>query len=174
MTFESWARITSTSCSSIVITGLSEVIGSWKTIARSRPRRSRISSGLRVTRSVTVEDHLAAGDLAGRLGQEAHDRQRGDALAAARLADDPERLVRRELEGDPVDRVDPAGRRRELDPQVLDGQEPLGRRILERDQRFSRGSSASRNPSPSRLKPRTDRTIAIPGKSAVKPAPLVR
>ena len=45
--------------------------------------------------------------------------QGGDALAAARLADDPERLVGRwRSKVTPVDRVDAAGRGRELDLEV--------------------------------------------------------
>ena len=43
-----WARIVSTICSSIVSTGLRLVIGSWKIIAMSRPRMSRISASDRL------------------------------------------------------------------------------------------------------------------------------
>ena len=40
--------------------------------------------------------------------------------------------------------------------------------------RLSLGSRASRRPSPSRLKPSTEMTIAMPGKSAVNAAPEKR
>ena len=50
-----------------------------------------------------------------RAGQEAHDGERGDGLAAARLADEPESLARRDGEANAVDdslvaafRVEPA------------------------------------------------------------------
>ena len=39
----SWVRIASTSCDPTVITGLSEVIGSWKIIAMAPPRSRRIA-----------------------------------------------------------------------------------------------------------------------------------
>ena len=47
-----WCRlIDSAICSPMVKTGLSEVIGSWNTIARSAPRRWRISAWLALARS---------------------------------------------------------------------------------------------------------------------------
>ena len=49
------------------------------------------------------EQDLAGGDAAGRLRHEAHDRQRGDALAAARLADDAKRAPRLEREAHSID-----------------------------------------------------------------------
>ena len=47
-----WRRSTSVTCSPTGITGLSEQSGSWKTIDRSRPRRSRICGSDSVSRSV--------------------------------------------------------------------------------------------------------------------------
>ena len=54
----------------------------------------------------------------GRIPSSASD---GDALAAARLAHDPERLAGRDVERDAVDGVDRAALRPELDAQVVDG-----------------------------------------------------
>ena len=59
-------------------------------------------------------------------GEDPEQRERGDALAAARLADDPERLARRDVERDPVDGVDVPALGPELDVEVLDGEERLG------------------------------------------------
>ena len=56
----------------------------------------------------------------GRIPSSASD---GDALAAAGLADDPERLAGRDVERDPVDGVDRPARGPELDTEVLDRQE---------------------------------------------------
>jgi hypothetical protein len=51
-----------TSCSPIVVTGFSDVIGSWKIIATWRPRRSRIASSLRWSRSIPSNVDLPADD----------------------------------------------------------------------------------------------------------------
>ena len=53
-----------------------------------------------------VEDDLAGDDPSGRVRDEPGDRQRRHALAAARLANEPERLAVAELEADVVDRLD--------------------------------------------------------------------
>ena len=87
------AGCTSAIWSPMVNAGLSEVIGSWKIIAMRSPRSSRIAPAASFSRSHALEQDLAAGDAAGRLRHQAHDRQRGDALAAARLADDAERAA---------------------------------------------------------------------------------
>ena len=50
-----------------------------------------------------LEADRAAADAPGRIGHQAHDRERGHALAAARLADDGERLARLDREADAVD-----------------------------------------------------------------------
>src|SRR5918992_1564053 len=94
-------------------------------------------------------------------------RERGHALAAARLADDAECLTWGDVEGDAVDRVDQAAPRPELDVEILDRQERLARH---QPRPRSLGSSASRSPSPIRLKPSTEITIATPGMSARKGA----
>ncbi len=85
-------------CSPHVKTGLSDVIGSWKIIEISLPRIARISRGLAEQEFAPAEPHGAADDPSGRLRHEPEDRQRRDALAAARLADDRERLARVHLE----------------------------------------------------------------------------
>ena len=54
---------------------------------------------------LALEQHLTAGDAPGRLRHEAHDRERGDALAAARFADDAERAAALEAEVDAVHRA---------------------------------------------------------------------
>src|SRR6185312_15694532 len=108
-----------------------------------------------------VEDRLAAADVAG-AGEDPEQRERGYALAGARLADDAERLARRDVEGDPVDRVHGPTRRPELDGEILDAEQRVGHQMRPR----SLGSRASRSPSPIRLNPSTESTIATPGKTA--------
>ena len=72
-----------------VNTGLSAVIGSWKTIASPAPRtRAHLALGQR-EQVAAVEQDLPADD-APRRRHEPHERQRRHALAAARLADEPE------------------------------------------------------------------------------------
>ena len=64
------------------------------------------------SRSRPLNRMRPAGDAAGRLHQP-HDRQRGHRLAAARFADQPERLAGANLEADVVDGRRPAPRRRD-------------------------------------------------------------
>src|SRR5215207_8203708 len=86
----------STSWRAMRSTGLSEVIGSWKTIAMRPPRRLRISS-----EDVAALEADVAPDDAARLLEKAHERERGDALARARFADDAERFAGRDREAEP-------------------------------------------------------------------------
>ena len=67
-----------------------------------------------------VEPDVAGLDPRRRRGQQALDRERGDALAAARFADHRERLAPDHLEGDAVDRADHALGGIEADAQALD------------------------------------------------------
>ena len=67
---------------------------------------------------LALEQHLAAGDAPGRLRHQAHDRERGDALAAARFADDAERAAALEREVDAVDRAHLAALRGEVRAQA--------------------------------------------------------
>ena len=107
----------SITCSPIDRTGLSEVIGSWKIIEMSRPRISRISSSERSSRSAAVEQDAALRHPPG-LGEQAHDRERGDRLAAAGLADKGDDLAAINRIGNAVDRPDGAARGFEPDMQV--------------------------------------------------------
>ena len=73
-----------------------------------------------------VEHDRAGDDLARRIGDEARDRQRRHALAAARLADQPERLAVADVEADVVDRLDDAVRREEVGRQAADLEQVVG------------------------------------------------
>ena len=79
--------------SPIRITGLSEVIGSWKIIEMRLPRISRISASSSAEQIGAFEHDGAADDPARRIGHQPHDRKRGHALAAAGFADDRQRLA---------------------------------------------------------------------------------
>jgi hypothetical protein len=72
-----------------VNTGFREVIGSWKIIA--------IDFLGQLQQVLTVEGYRPGLDASGR-GDEPHHRQARNALAAARLADDPERAAFLHLE----------------------------------------------------------------------------
>ncbi len=106
-----------------------------------------------------VEHDGSALDPAGRLRQQPHDREVRHALAAARLADEPEPLAGLHLERHAVDGVDRSLVRAEPDDEVIDREEG--------HQRFNRGSSDSRRPSPSRLKPIALSEIAAPVKKMI-------
>ena len=75
-----------------------------------------------------VEPDGAADDAAGRIGDQAHQGERGDALAAAGFADDGQRLAALEREGHAVDGLDEAGARVEVGLQVVDLEHALGGR----------------------------------------------
>ena len=138
---------------------------------------------LREREQVTpVEPDLPLDDLARRRLDEAHDRVRGDALAAAGLADQAQRCAALDPEVHPVDGPDDAVHHVEVRAQAAHLQEHV--RILwwtddragclaplvaaircEAGQYLLRGSRASRRPSPMKLIPSTVSTIARPGKS---------
>ena len=67
-----------------------------------------------------LETDVAPRYAPGRLRQEAHDRQRGDTLAATRLADDAEGLARLDVEADPVNDGDRAALGFEGDGKFVD------------------------------------------------------
>ena len=71
----------------MVWTGLSEVIGSWKIIDILLPRSLRRSSADKPQHVAVAEQDRLGLDLAGRARHQPHDRERGDALAAAGFAD---------------------------------------------------------------------------------------
>src|SRR5262249_40677864 len=125
----------------------------------------------------------AGDDEAGWIGHEPHERERGDALAAARLADDRQRLAGPERKVDAVDRLHGAAAGAERGLQPLDGQQRRARPCILRRRRRARpllargdahrpivpqwrrrGSRMSRSASPSRLVPNTARLMATPGK----------
>ena len=103
-------RSDSTSWSPMVITGLSEVIGSWNTMAISRPRTARMSRSLRPPRSRPSKCTVPA-VTSRRIGQEPHQRQRRHALAAAEFADDAQRLARLDDEANAADGLERAAPR---------------------------------------------------------------
>ena len=90
----------------MVSTGLSDVIGSWKIIAISLPRISRIWSGLSVRRSRPSNMTVPRFNLAGRARYQTHQRKRANTFAAAALADDAECLTFFQCERYAVDRED--------------------------------------------------------------------
>ena len=106
----------SVSCRPIVSTGLSDVIGSWKTMPTSRPRSWRSRSGPAPStsspRSRTLPSTRAAGGSRPEHGQHRH------ALAAARLADDRERLAGATSRSTPATTCGPAAPAAERHPQV--------------------------------------------------------
>src|SRR5215213_3476486 len=108
-----------------------------------------------------MEANPAGNELAGRHRHEAHDRAGGDALAGAGLTDQPQHFARPDLEVHTVDRSNVTRAGPERNAQVFD---------LEQwrcDHRCAcRGSSTSRSPSPSKLNPRTARTMARPAANA--------
>ena len=106
----------------MVCTGLMEVIGSWKIMAMSLPRMSRISLPVRsslarsttssvvaavVLGRITVEENLAGDDLS-RRRHDLDDRACGHALAAAALAHHAHGAVAVHAKIDAVDRLDHA------------------------------------------------------------------
>ena len=136
-------------------TGLSDVIGSWKIIEMSLPRMARISRSESASRSRPSKRMLPPTMRPGRRGDQAQDRERGHALAAAGLADDGQRLagVRREKETPSTARTTPS-RVKKCVLQVS-SISSSGASVAHRHRahmlRARRGSSASRRPSPSRL-----------------------
>ena len=75
----------------MLLTGLSDVIGSWKIIAIFGPRISR-SRARRAPRISSPSSSTEPGRIRRPLVVEAHHGEAGDALAGAGLADDAERL----------------------------------------------------------------------------------
>ena len=163
---------TSVTCSPTGTTGFSDDSGSWKIIAMSRPRRSRIAFSSSAEQVGALEGGLTLDGVAA-LGQQAHDRQRRDRLAAAGLADQADGLAGAHVEADAVDRDERllalAG---EGDPQVAHRQQGscpdavlgggvavavIGAHLL------LLGSRASRSDSPIRVKPSATRMMHSAG-----------
>ena len=107
--------------SSTLRRGFSDEIGSWKIIFM-RVRVSRSSSPSSFVMSMPSKSTFP--DFGAR---QLHDRLARGRLAAARLADEAERLARLHVEADVGDRVhlEPGAADRELDDEVLDPQQRL-------------------------------------------------
>ena len=110
----------------MVSTGFSEVIGSWKIIAMRLPRRDRMAASSSCSRSNALEADFAAHGAGQLLGQQAQDRQRSDALAAAGFADDTQRLSRHDRKRHAVDGAGDAILSEEVRPQVTDFEQRIG------------------------------------------------
>ena len=154
-------RSTSPICRPTVSTGLSEVIGSWKTYAMSRPRTSR-SARLGEAEQRACRRRSTAPVTVALRRQQPGQRHRGDALAAAGLADQREHL--------PLGHVERRARRPRAPARPrcgTDGQVRAPTAAPARHRRLSLGSSASRMPSPSRLSASVSSTIATPGNTAI-------
>ncbi len=126
------------------------------------------------------EVDLARRDLPGRDVDQAHDRERGHALAAAGLADDGQAPAVRDLEAHAVDGLHEPVERVEPRPQVLDLEERAIECLragavgcLRVAHSLDLGSSASRRPSPMKLMPSTVSTMAMPGKNGHHQLPWV-
>ena len=166
----SWcSMIASAICLPTLMTGLRLVMGSWKIIAMSLPRTCAhlvVADGAQVA---VAEHERALDDLARRVGDEPHERERRDRLARAGLADDAQRLLAVEREADAVDGLDHAG-----------VGEEVGREVLDREKAFahayslSLGSVASRRPLPNEMKPNTVTTRAMLGKASIHQLPAAR
>ena len=109
------------------------------------------------------EADVPAGDPPVGRRHQAHDGQRGDALAATGLADDRQRLVVRDGEADVAHRRVPAAAGAKRGDEVLD-REDRGIRRRHRSPPRSFGSMASRSPSPSMLSEKTTSRMARLGK----------
>ncbi len=106
------------------------------------------------------QQHAAGDDATRRRREQTHDGQRGHAFAGAALADDRERLALGDGEGDAFEGRDLPGIGAEADGEILHLQQ------RRHHAPSMRGSSASRNPSPTKLKLATARVMTPPGSSA--------
>ena len=154
---------TSVIWSPIRITGLSEVIGSWKIIEMRLPRILRISASLTPSRSVpsSVTEPPTI-----RPGGSGTSRMIDSALTLLPQPDSPTIASvspRRTRERDVVDRPEQPRIGEEHRLQVLHLENRLFRPCLGHQPRCL-GSRMSRSASPNRLVPNTARLIATPGK----------
>ena len=117
--------------------------------------------------AIAQQCRAAAHDAARRRAEQAHQSQRGDALAGAGLADDRQGFAGAYPERHPLDRIDRAAFAVEAHAEIVDGKDVRHRCTS------SRGSSASRSPSPRKLKPVTAKVMTAPGRIASQGA-LVR
>ena len=130
-----------------------------------------VQGGLAQTGEVrAVEQDSAAAD-AGAGGKEGHDGQRREALAGAAFADEADDLAWGDAEVYAADHVRPGASCAEGDVEAVDLEE--GRHVARAAVAW-RGSIRSRRPSPSRLKPTTEREMAAPGKTDIHHSPESR
>ena len=113
------ARSCSAICQPTVYTGVSAVIGSWKIIAISLPRTSRISRCGSCIRSRPRSSTSPVDDRV-RVADQPHHGHHRDGLAGARLADDPDDVVDVDVQREAVDGVYDAALGAERDVQVAD------------------------------------------------------
>ena len=100
----------STSCRAMRSTGLSEVIGSWNTMAMPVAAQLAQLGGLMASTSRPWK-RISPADDAGRLLEQPHQRQRRDAFAGSGFADDAERLAGGDREAHAIDGAHHARRR---------------------------------------------------------------
>ena len=116
-------------CCSIVCSGLSEVIGSWKMIEMSLPRIARSSRSGSCSRSRPLKRICPDGMMRGRVGQQLHHRQRAHRFAGAGFADQRHALALVDPERDAVDRDRLVAALAEADGQVADVEQRLVGRV---------------------------------------------
>ena len=85
------------------MTGLSEVMGSWKMTEISLPRMSRMAGLVEPDQLAAAKPDAAGDDASGRHRDQSEDGRGADALAAARSADDAEHLAAVEPVGEAID-----------------------------------------------------------------------
>ena len=130
-------RMPSTIWSPIVKTGLSEVIGSWKIIAMRSPRTRAHARGRELQQVLALEAGSRRAAMRPGGGDEPHDRERRDALAAARFADEAQRAPGLEREAHAVDGVEGARVGGEGRPQPADLEQGAHARPWKRAMRAS-------------------------------------
>ena len=104
----------------MLLTGFSDVIGSWKIIAILRAADLAAARALRARAGSPCPSSLHRPGRIGRAVDQPHHGQARDALAGAGLADDAERLAFLDREADAVDRLDDAVVRPERRPEIRD------------------------------------------------------
>src|SRR5688500_15933696 len=113
---------------------------------------------------LAVEHDRALDDLAGRLRDESHERERGHGFAATGLAHDAQRLAGGDLARHSVDSTNVARTGGGVRVEVCD-LEKVRQRRRRLSQVFIRGSSASRSPSPTNVNASITTEMQMPGMS---------
>ena len=107
----------------------------------------------RLQQVAAAQQHAAAGNVPRRIGDQPQQRQGRGALAAAALANEGEDLALVQVEGDAIDGRDQSVVCQEFDGEVAHAEQRQGGPATDwsfacNPMPFSRGSRASRNPSP--------------------------